>query len=208
MTVTKLALGQLQANCYLISSDKAAVCIDAGDFDTRVLDFFKNNSDKERLILLTHAHFDHIGGADRLRQLTGVKIAIGTEDAPSLCDSAKTLSDIFGIAVAPFCADILLNDGEKFSVGDINFTAIKTSGHSIGSMCYLAENMLFCGDTLFEGSVGRTDLYGADSNALLQSLKKLSLLPDDTVVYSGHGSNTTIGNERKYNPYMKYAQTL
>ncbi len=208
MTVKKLALGQLQANCYLLSTDSAAVCIDIGAFDKRVLDFFEENSDKQRLILLTHAHFDHIGGADKLRELTGVEIAIGEKDAPALTDKAKTLSRLFGINVEPFDADITVCDGQEFTVGDITFKAIETAGHTLGGMCYLTDNMLFCGDTLFEGSIGRTDCYGGDGQALLKSLKKLALLPDDTRVFSGHGGDTTIGNERRYNPYMKYAQTL
>lgn len=208
MTVTKLSLGALQTNCYLLSADNAAVCIDVGDFDSRVLDFLEKNSDKERLILLTHAHFDHIGGAEKLRELTGVKIAIGKNDAPSLRDRAKTLSSVFGIEVAPFSADITIRDGETFNVGDIEFNAIETAGHTMGSMCYFTNDLLFCGDTLFEGSIGRTDCYGGDENALLKSLKILSSLPDNTVVYCGHGGDTTIGKERRYNPYMKYAQTL
>lgn len=201
MKIDVIPLGHIAANCYMLLSDNAAVVIDPGIFSQKVKDFLNENFEKERLILLTHAHFDHICGADRLRADTGVKIAVGEKDAPALIDTSLSLSDKFHAHQTPFEADILLKDNEIFNVGDIEFKSLSTPGHTVGGMCYLTVKSLFSGDTLFLESVGRTDFPGGDGEALLKSIKRLLSLDEDIEVYPGHGEPTTIEHEKLYNPF-------
>ncbi len=201
MKIDVIPLGHIAANCYMLLSDNAAVVIDPGIFSQRVKDFLNENSEKERLILLTHAHFDHICGAERLRADTGVKIAVGEKDAPALIDTSLSLSDEFHAHQTSFKADILLKDNEIFNVGDIEFKSLSTPGHTVGGMCYLTVKSLFSGDTLFLESVGRTDFPGGDGEALLKSIKRLLSLDEDIEVYPGHGEPTTIEHEKLYNPF-------
>lgn len=201
MKIDVMPLGHIAANCYMLSSDNAAVIIDPGIFSQKAEDFLNENSEKERLILLTHAHFDHICGAERLRADTGVKIAVGEKDAPALIDTSLSLSDKFHAHQTPFEADILLKDNEIFDVGDIEFKSLSTPGHTVGGMCYLTVKTLFSGDTLFLESVGRTDFPGGDGEALLKSIKRLLSLDEDIEVYPGHGEPTTIEHEKLYNPF-------
>lgn len=203
MKIDTVLLGSFQVNCYLISTDKSAIVIDPGFNSSYVEDFLLKNADKERMILLTHAHFDHIGGALQLKEKTGVKIAIGRIDETSLSDENYNLSTLFNAYIKPFNADILLDDGEITKIGDITLKTIHTPGHTKGSVGYLIENNLFSGDTLFNLSVGRTDFPGGNTKQLLNSVKKLFALDDNTKVFSGHGATTTIGYEKINNPYIK-----
>lgn len=203
MKIDTVLLGSFQVNCYLISTDKSAIVIDPGFNSSYVEDFLLKNADKERMILLTHAHFDHIGGALQLKEKTGVKIAIGRIDELSLSDENYNLSTLFNAYIKPFNADMLLDDGEITEIGDITLKTIHTPGHTKGSVGYLIENNLFSGDTLFNLSVGRTDFPGGNTKQLLNSVKKLFALDDNTKVFSGHGATTTIGYEKINNPYIK-----
>ncbi len=202
MEIRAIHLGLIKTNCYLISTDKAAVVIDPG-FKTEITaDFLKANGGKARMILITHAHFDHIGGAEALRDETGVEIGIGELDAPALRDTEFNLSDKFHAHIAPFSADRTFCDGEKFSVGDIDFEVILTPGHTVGGVSYLSGESLFSGDTLFAGAVGRTDMPGGSLKALKKSLKRLIALPEETKVYPGHGDFTTVGYEKENNMFV------
>ena len=202
MEIRAIHLGLIKTNCYLISTDKAAVVIDPG-FKTEITaDFLKANGGKARMILITHAHFDHIGGAEALRDETGVEIGIGELDAPALRDTEFNLSDKFHAHIAPFSADRTFCDGEKFSVGDIDFEVILTPGHTVGGVSYLSGESLFSGDTLFAGAVGRTDMPGGSLKALKKSLKRLIDLPNETKVYPGHGDFTTVGYEKENNMFV------
>ena len=210
MTVNTIVLGEMfGANCHLIESDNAAVVVDPAEYSDQVFAFLNTNADKERLILLTHCHLDHICGADALREKTGVKIAIGEYDAIGTLDTRISLSDLFGGNHQPFEVDIKLSDGQRFTVGDLEFEAIHTAGHTVGGMCYAVCDCLFSGDTLFAGTVGRTDFFGGDGGALMESLRMLTEKFDDGVtVYAGHGPDTTIGREKRVNPYLRRYETL
>lgn len=210
MTVKTTVLGgAFASNCHLIESENSAVVVDPAEYCDTVFEFLNSNTDKERLILLTHCHLDHICGAGILREKTGVKIAIGEKDAAGTLDTRLSLSDLFGGNHIPFETDIKLADGERFNVGDLRFEAIETPGHTVGGMCYFTENCLFSGDTLFAGSVGRTDFYGGSHKTLIQSLQKLiKKLDDGVTVYAGHGPNTAIGREKRENPYLRAYETL
>lgn len=203
MNIKCIELGEIAANCYLVSSKSAAVVIDPGSYSAQVREFLDSNRDKERLILITHGHFDHIAGAERLRTETGVKIAIGELDAPSLNNPLLNLSRQFGIDLAPFEADKTFCDGEEFQVGDLEFKTILTPGHTVGGVCYLLEDVLFSGDVLFQSSVGRTDFPGGNTAQLLRSIKKLLELDGKTRLLSGHGGESTLYTERRYNPYIR-----
>ncbi len=203
MKVERLPLGHIAANCYMISSDKSAIVIDCGLYSDFVYDFLDKNKDKERLILLTHMHFDHIGGAPKIREKTGVKIAVGKVDAPYLSDPEYNLSNRFHAHVEPFEADIVLSDNEVFTVGDITVKALQTSGHTKGGMCYLMEDKLFSGDTLFFETIGSTDFDGGNMRELITSIGRLLELGDNITVYPGHGEATTIGHEKRYNMFLR-----
>ena len=203
MEIKVLNLGDIQVNCYLISSENAAIVIDPGYYSNKVEEFLKLNCDKQRLILLTHCHFDHIGGANELRQNTGVKIAIGEIENKYLSDSNVNLSGLFGESLAPFSADVLLSDSEELTVGDINIKVIHTPGHTEGSVSYLIGDILFSGDTLFNSSIGRTDFPTGSFSVLSSTVKKLYELDGDIAVLSGHGEETTIAYEKTHNPFVR-----
>ncbi len=203
MEIKVLPLGDIQVNCYLISTNNAAIVIDPGFYSEKVFEFLNNNTDKERLILLTHCHFDHIGGAEQLRNNTGVKIAIGELENEFLSDPSVNLSGLLGEPVKPFSADLLLKDGEEVSVGDLKFKVIHTPGHTSGSVSYLFGDILFSGDTVFNCSIGRTDFPTGDYFVLSSSIKKLYELDGDIRVFSGHGEATTIEYEKMHNPFVR-----
>ncbi len=206
MEVEFLLKGHLAtySNCYGISTDKAAIVVDPGKYTAELKDFLEKNSNKTRLILLTHAHYDHIGGALQLREATGVKIAIGKNEEFALSDKAFNLSGKFTPAIPAFNADYTIEDEEEFAVGDILVKAFETPGHTIGGMCYLMNDSLFSGDMLFYRTVGRVDLPGGNITEMKESLDRMMwLFDDDTKVYSGHGEVTTIGYERQNNPYLR-----
>lgn len=199
MKISRLSIGSSPTNCYLLSTDRAAVVIDPGIKDSRIDKFLEENSDKERLIIITHAHFDHIGGAEELREKYGVDILIGEKDNPALSDPIVNESVRFCVNINPFTADKTVVDGEKFSVGDIDFTAIETPGHTVGSTCFYVDNILFTGDTLFCRGIGRSDFHGGNGDELFRSLKRImSMFPENTSVLSGHGPETTIADELNY----------
>jgi len=202
MEIKTLVLGHIHTNCYLVSTDKAAIVIDPAFKSAAVEDFLLQNSDKERLILLTHAHFDHIGAAPFLRENTGVKIGVGEFDNEDLSDPAVNLSDRFHAHIPPFSADITFSDGEEFSVGDVNIKVLHTPGHTTGSVCYLTDNVLFAGDTLFYESIGRTDFPKSNHSDMMKSLSRLLNLDGNIRVLSGHGPETNIEHERIYNPFI------
>ena len=203
MEIKVLPLGFIGANCYMIKGEKGAVLIDTGIYNSALEEFLKENSHKECMILLTHMHFDHIGGALKLRENCGVKIGIGKKDADGLSNPDINLSSSFREELDPFSADVTFSDGEKITVGDLEFTVIETPGHTKGGVCYLIDDCLFSGDTLFLGSIGRTDFPGGDISVLEKSLSKLMELDDNITVLSGHGESTTIGRERLGNPYVR-----
>ncbi len=204
MEIKTLRLGLIGTNCYLVSGENGAVVIDPGFKSAEAEAFLEKNNDKERLIVLTHAHFDHIGWAPVLREKTGVKIAIGTDDASALLNPDINLSNRFHANIPPFKADVLLEDNQLLTVGELSFKVYKTPGHTVGGISLLFGENLFSGDTLFKNSIGRTDFWGGEYNCLIKSVKKLLELDDSITVLSGHGEATTIGNERKYNPFINF----
>ena len=203
MEIKVVPLGHIQTNCYMLKGEKGAILIDPGFKSEITKNFLEENKDKERLILLTHAHFDHIGGAPFLREDSGVKIAIGKDEAENLTNPLVNLSVQFHAKFDTFNADIALEDGQELTVGDLSFKVMFTPGHTTGGAVYLFDGILFSGDTLFYESVGRTDFPGGDGEVLENSIRKLYTLPDSTPVFPGHGPQSTIGHEKKFNPYVR-----
>ncbi|WP_407307942.1 MBL fold metallo-hydrolase [Desulfosporosinus sp. SB140] len=200
------AMGPMGANCYLYAcmESKKAVLIDPGADGKRIYRWVLEKGLKVEYILLTHGHVDHIGAVDELRDLLGdVQVGIHTGDSEMLTDGRKNLSSYFGPAVVLKGADLLLEDGQELLVGKERLKVISTPGHSPGGVCFLCSEGLFSGDTLFAGSIGRTDFPGGSLDLLLRGIKeKLFILPDSTRVFPGHGEETSIGEEKRDNPFL------
>lgn len=161
----------------------------------------KLNVKKVKYILLTHGHFDHIGGVNLVKEKTGAKVVIHKEDEEMLCDKNKN----YGTDNTPIYADVLVEDGTELMLGDSKIKVLHTPGHTKGGVCYIFEDdrIIFSGDTLFKLTAGRTDLYGGDARTELKSLIKIGDLEGDYVVYPGHDDSTTLQFERENNRYMR-----
>lgn len=203
--IGKIVMGSVQTNCYFLyqENEKKIIVIDPADRGEYLYDAFAEKGFEVAAILLTHAHFDHIWGCNKLRELSGAKV-YAWEEERDVCESARlNVSEDVG---RPYVVSVdqYLKDGEKVSVEGMDSVLIGTPGHTKGSCCYYFEKdkILISGDTLFEGSVGRTDLPTGNGVTLSRSLKnKLMSLPEDVIVFPGHGGSTTIGDEKKYNPF-------
>jgi len=208
MIVKRFTVGPLGTNCYIVicEDSKEAMVIDPGihedEYET-VLDRVIRDV-KVRYIVNTHGHFDHIMGNRVLKEKTGASIMIHCADRAMLTDPSLNLSWMLGLRIVSPPTDIFLEDGTTFAVGDYRFKVIHTPGHSRGSISILGDGIVFTGDTLFAGSIGRTDLPGSSFNDLIRSLlDRLMRLPDETKVYPGHGPQSLIGVEKQNNPYIR-----
>jgi hydroxyacylglutathione hydrolase len=204
MIIRSMPVGPLQANCYIVGCEQtrhAAVIDPGGDADQILLALAKDKLTL-KAIINTHGHFDHVGANRSLKKASGAELMIHPDDAPMLSQLSSGAA-MWGIRSEDSPApDRLLEDGDTVQVGDIEFKVFHTPGHSPGGICLYAGQAVFVGDTLFAGSIGRTDFPGGDYNTLIRSIQtKLFLLPDDTVVYAGHMGPTTIGREKKHNPF-------
>ncbi|NLI93631.1 MAG: MBL fold metallo-hydrolase [Peptococcaceae bacterium] len=196
------------ANCYLVSCNqtKKAVLVDPGAGSKTLLNWIKEHDFEITHIILTHGHFDHIGAVEDLRNELSAKVAIHKDDAEMLTNPDKNLSRLSGRSIAASPADLLLEDNQELAVGAIKIKILHTPGHTPGGICLLTEEGLISGDTLFDGSVGRTDFPGGDMRILIKSIReKLMVLDDHVRVFPGHESGTTIGRERVSNPYVNGA---
>jgi hydroxyacylglutathione hydrolase len=210
MILKMFTFGMYLTNCYVVGCEetKEAVVIDPG-FDRdkeaeEVLRFIEQNGLHVKYIINTHGHSDHIAGNGIIKKATGASILIHEDDAIMLTNVAKTLSRIFGLHVTSPQADKTLHDGNVIQFGRIKLVVLHTPGHSRGGISLLGEDFVFTGDTLFAGSIGRTDFPGASFEEIMQSIKtKLVTLPDHFKVYPGHGPVTTIGEEKKHNPFLQ-----
>lgn len=197
--------GQFAQNCYLIGPEGGGdgVVVDPGEEADRILDEARRQGLTIRAIWLTHAHVDHILGVRAVRDATGAPIYLHPADRP-LYDRMPAQAEWFGFRVeAPPPPDHELAPGDRLTVGDASIEVRHVPGHSPGSVCFVGDGAVISGDVLFQGSIGRTDLPGGSLERLLRSIREeLLTLPDATVVYSGHGPATTIGEERRSNPFL------
>jgi len=206
MKIISMSVGLLEANCYILydENSKEAIIIDPGGDGEYILSKIEEEKLNVRYIVLTHGHFDHIGAVGFLKDETGGLVAIHKLDAENLMNGYKNLSYSMGIEMKQTEADLLLEHGSVIEFGDVKCKIIHTPGHSEGSICILAPGIVFTGDTLFRGSIGRTDFPGGNYEVLLKSIaKNLLSLDDNTVVYPGHGLETTIAAEKEVNPFLE-----
>ena len=205
--IGRMVLGVCQTNCYFLYREDSKECIfvDPADQGGNIYKAMTKNGFKIAAVLLTHGHFDHIWGTKELCELSGAKLYALDAEKELLKDARKNVSSQAGRAYTTD-ADIYLKDGDELTIADMTFQVIATPGHTAGGCCYYFKEagFLVSGDTLFQDSVGRTDFPTGSMGTLVRSIKeKLFVLPDETKVYPGHGDNTTLGYEKKYNPFCQ-----
>lgn len=206
METETLIVGNLSTNCHLAwcRDSKEALIIDPGNDAGTILKAIQSLNLKVKYIVNTHGHLDHIGANGELHSALNCPIAIGNLDQGMLTDERENLSYHVGQPVISPAAEILLQQGDKLEFGQCTLVVLATPGHTQGGISLYGHGILFAGDTLFRRSIGRSDLPGGNQHQLLASIKsKLLTLPDATRVLSGHGAETTIGEERVHNPWLQ-----
>jgi glyoxylase-like metal-dependent hydrolase (beta-lactamase superfamily II) len=205
-----LVVGQLQTNCYIIQDGGAAIVVDPGDEPVRIARLLKSLDVKPTVILATHTHFDHVLGVDELRKHTSARFIIHRDDLPMLESMQDRMQRFMGLqGPAPPKVDGYMKEGDIFRIGKGTVEVLDTPGHSPGSVSLKGEGYVMTGDALFNQSIGRTDLPGGDLRTLVESIrKKLFSLDNDTIVYPGHGPETTIGDEKLSNPFVGQAARI
>ncbi|GMB02092.1 MBL fold metallo-hydrolase [Pelosinus sp. IPA-1] len=206
MKIIKLEVGNLGANCYIVYCEKTlnGAVIDPGGNAQDIIRVINQENIKIVSIINTHGHADHIGDNDRIKEHTGAPVMIHKEDAGMLISSQGNLSMYIGSNLICQAADVLLSDGQKIMVGELEFQVIHTPGHTPGGICLKVNDVVFSGDTLFQQSIGRSDFPGGSHNQLVNSIKeRLLVLADETTILPGHGGETTIINERQNNPFLQ-----
>ncbi|PJI09764.1 MULTISPECIES: MBL fold metallo-hydrolase [Clostridium] len=198
MKISIIPAGMYMTNCYIIVDEKTndSIIIDPGDAPNKILKAFKDTNSNLKFILLTHGHADHTAAVSELIKEYDIDVYMNEKDV-KLINNGEYM---FGKKEEN--ANKYVNDNDELQFGSLKVKCIETPGHTPGGMCYLIDNFLFSGDTLFNNSVGRTDLPGGDFNALVDSVKKLIKLDDSTIVYPGHGGETTIEHEKMSNPFI------
>jgi len=206
LQVESLIVGPLFSNCYIIYDDleKIGAIIDPGDDEDNILDVIKELGIKIIYILATHGHFDHVGAVAPIKKALNAEF-LAHEGDFFFIEDGENAARRWGIDIKqPPKPDRFIEDGDKIKIGKFELKVIHTPGHSPGGVCFLYDRMLFGGDTLFQGSIGRTDFRKGSFEDLKNSIRKrLYLLSDDTIVYTGHGPATTIGDEKKYNAFVR-----
>lgn len=206
MILETLQLGPVGTNAYVIGDEatRAGAIIDPGDEPARVLAVVAHHRLTVEAIVATHAHFDHVGAVRPLVEATGASFLLHEAELPVLEVAAERALLLFGVSVPPPPPPTrLLREGETLTLAGQTFSVVHTPGHSPGHLCLLGDGLAFVGDVVFRGSIGRTDLPGGDYETLLRSIARHILtLPDDTVLYTGHGPATTVEWERRTNPFL------
>ena len=205
MKIHQIAAGPFEMNCYIVAEEDYPDCIliDPGDDIESIIKYIEKNNLKPKKIINTHCHIDHVRKVSDVQKYFNTSFYVCEDDTP-LLETLKDQGMLFGLDTSEIPkVDSFLKDGDTFELVEKTFHILHTPGHSPGSISILVDNHLFVGDVLFKDSIGRTDLYGGNYDLLIQSIKnKLLVLPDATIVYCGHGPRTTIGRERKYNPFL------
>lgn len=206
MKIVRIPAGIYGANSYIVYSENTrdAIIIDPGGDAEILLENIKEKDLNLKYILLTHGHGDHIGAVEEIKNKLKTKLLIHKDDVEMIKDPEINLSSIMGTGGISLEPDQVLEDGDKVEFGDLEIDVVHTPGHTRGGVCLKIEDHLFTGDTLFKGSIGRTDLKGGDYDALMDSInKKILVLDDNIIVLPGHGEISNIGNEKMTNPYLR-----
>jgi len=207
MILHTIPVGMNQTNCYIVGCEETrrGAVIDPGGDGKRIIREIEDADLDVAYVLVTHAHFDHIGGIARVVDATGAKLALHPNERPLL--EARGGASMWGINVEPSPPpDVELSDGQVIEVGTLTFEVLLTPGHSPGGVTFYEadQGVAFDGDLLFSNGIGRTDLTGGDQQTLMRSIKEVIFaLPDDTVIYPGHGPSTTVGKEKRSNPWVR-----
>lgn len=202
--IMKLVVGQLQENCFILfDENKDAFIVDPGASSEAIIEAIEKNSLNIKYILLTHGHFDHVGAVATLAKKFKAPIYLSKKDRKFLESPREVRGSSFGMEIEAADVDVFVKDGDEIPFSDSIIKVIETPGHTLGSVCYLLNNYLFAGDTLFNGSIGRTDFPESDHALMIESLKKLKELDDDIYVLSGHGPESQISYEKMANPYLR-----
>lgn len=205
MELMRIPAGIYAANCYIVYSEntKDGIVVDPGGDADHILETIEKNKLNINHIILTHGHGDHIGGVTELKNALNVSVMIHEEDAEMLRNGEINLSTTMAMGSVEIEPDKLLKDGDIIKFGDLEAEVIHTPGHTKGGICLKIEDILITGDTLFAGSIGRTDLSGGNYETIISSIKeKLMVLSDNIEVFPGHGGPSTIGRERVRNPFL------
>lgn len=202
--IMKLVVGELQENCFvLFDENKDAFVVDPGGSSENIIEAIEKNSLNIKYILLTHGHFDHVGAVAALVKKYKAPIYLSKEDRAFLESPKEVRASSFGMQIEAAEVDVFVKEGDEIPFSESTIKVIETPGHTLGSVCYLFENYLFAGDTLFNGSIGRTDFPESDHSLMVESLKKLKKLDDEIYVLSGHGPESQISYEKMANPYLR-----
>ena len=207
MNIEVLHVGPLGTNCYVVWDDNnTCAVVDCGGQAEKVAEFIEEKHLTPTHMLLTHGHGDHIGGVESfLKIYPQVKVAMAPEDLEMISDRQKSMAEPCGCEQSVFTPDILVKEGDVIKVGDMDFHVLKTPGHTEGGVTYIKGNMMFTGDTLFQGSMGRTDLYGGSEEKMMASLRRLGQIEGYYVVLPGHGMASNLEDERRANPFIRQA---
>lgn len=202
--IIKLVVGELQENCFILfDENKDAFIVDPSASSENIIETIEKNDLNIKYILLTHGHFDHVGAVAALKKRFKAPIYLHKNDRKFLENPKEVRESAFGLQIEAANADVFVNDGDEIPFSDDKIKVIASPGHTIGSVCYLFKNYLFAGDTLFNGSIGRTDFPESDNSLMMESLKKLKELDDDIYVLSGHGPESQMSYEKMTNPYLR-----
>ena len=204
MVIQKVCSGMVMSNSYFVGDGEKGVLIDVGADADDIFKMVDKAKMEPKMILLTHCHFDHIESLNIVREAYHIPVGIHREDAAGLINPRQNGSILIGVQMIFDEAEVMLFDGQEIEVGSITYQVIHTPGHTMGGICFLAEDCLFCGDTIFKLSVGRTDLGDGDHRLLIQSIKdRILSLGNHIKLYPGHGPFTTVKDERSANPFIQ-----
>jgi len=209
MIIETFPVGLLQCNCTILGSEQTgeAIVIDPGDEVPKVLERLGRHRLTAKYVIATHGHIDHVGGLKEMKEATGAPVYLHRGDL-FLYEALPMQAGLLGVTAPPQTEiDAHLDEGDELGAGEVKVTVYHTPGHTPGSLCFYTpseQSRLFAGDTLFMGSIGRTDLWGGSFEEIMQSLRsKVMTLPDETIVIPGHGPTTSIGREKRFNPFLQ-----
>ena len=204
MLVERFVVGALEVNCWVVADEASheAMVVDPGDEPDRIEDWLKEKKLKAKYLVCTHSHFDHVGGLPELKEATKADIILHKAELP-IYERAAEMARLWGFQLETLPKpDRFVAEGDEITVGSLRFKVWHTPGHSPGGICLVTPEAVFTGDSLFAGSIGRTDLPGGDYESLMKSLQRLAALPGDTAVYAGHGPASRVSREKASNPFL------